>query len=217
MDVHKFYTLGEEVANVITHGIGLLLSVAALTLMLVFAGISADPWIIVGVAIFGVAMLLTYLASTLYHALPHPNLKKTLRVIDHCAIFVLIAGTYTPFLLGPMRDAWGLPLLVLMWTAALGGCVFKIFTTGKMEWFSTALYVLMGWAAIFALKPALENIPPGALWLLLLGGLAYTGGVAFYLWNRLPYNHAIWHVFVMAGSTVHFFSVFYFVIPANVA
>lgn len=216
MKASNFYTLGEEIANVVTHGLGLALSVAGLVMLVIFAATGADPWVIVSVSIFGVTLLLTYLASTLYHALPHPDLKKNLRILDHCAIFLLIAGTYTPFLLVPMRDAWGLPLLVLMWTAALGGCIFKIYNTGKFEWVSTALYVAMGWAAVLALKPALQNIPPGALWLLFVGGLAYTGGVVFYLWNRLPYNHAIWHVFVMAGSTIHFLSVFYFVIPPNV-
>lgn len=209
----RLYSIGEEIANAMTHGIGALLSVAGLTLLVVFAAMGADPWVMVGVTVFGVTMLIMYLASTLYHALPHPDMKRIMRVADHCAIYLLIAGTYTPFLLVHMRGNWGVPLLVLMWGMALCGCIFKIFTTGKLEKLSTAFYIGMGWVAVAAFKPTVESIPAAALLLMFLGGLAYTSGVIFYHWERLPYSHAIWHCFVMAGTFVHFMAVFFWVLP----
>jgi len=219
MTVHSEYSLGEEIANSITHGIGVLLSVAALTLMVVYAAMAADPWCTISVGVFGTTLVLMYLASTLYHALPHPRVKRLFRKIDHCAIYLLIAGTYTPFLLVHMRGPWGWSLFAAIWTVAAAGCLFKfhfIDQCANQIWWdriSTALYVAMGWTIVVALKPTLELVPMPALILMALGGLAYTGGTIFYLWQRLPYNHAIWHLFVLAGSTFHFFAVFFFVVP----
>ncbi len=207
----KHYTVGEEIANSLTHGLGTGLSIAALTLMVVFAAYSADPWRIVGVTIFGVSMVLLYLASTLYHAFPQPSVKRVLRVFDHCAIYLLIAGTYTPFLLVNMRGPWGWTLLVILWATAILGCAFKAFHTGRWDKTATLLYIVMGWTIVIALKPAVESVPVGAIVLMLLGGLAYTSGVGFYLWQRLPYHHAIWHVFVLGGSIFHFLAIFFFI------
>ena len=212
-------SLGEEIANSVTHGIGALLSVAGLTMLVVYAAMAADPWVTVSVSVFGTTLVLMYLASTLYHALPHPNVKRIFRKIDHCAIYLLIAGTYTPFLLVNLRGPWGWSLFGVLWGIAILGCLFKVAfidAGAHLSWWdnvSTGLYVAMGWAIVVALKPTLELIPHPALLLMALGGLAYTGGVVFYLWQRLPYNHAIWHLFVIAGSALHFFAIFFFVIP----
>jgi len=205
------YTVAEEVANSLTHGLGAVLSAAGLTGLVVYAAMGADPWRIASVTVFGVTLLLTYVASTLYHAIPHPSAKDILRVLDHCAIFLLIAGTYTPFALVSMRGPWGWTLFTILWTCAIAGCIFKLFFTGRWEKLSTAMYVAMGWMAIIAIKPAIEMIPPGALGFVVLGGLLYTVGVAFYVWERLPYNHAIWHVFVLGGSAAHFVAVLFWV------
>jgi len=214
------HSIGEEIANSVTHGIGALLSVAGLTMLVVYATMAADPWVTVGVSVFGSTMVLMYLASTLYHALPNPNVKRLFRKLDHCAIYLLIAGTYTPFLLVNLRGPWGWSLFGVLWTIALAGCLFKVAfidAGAHLGWWdkvSTGLYVAMGWAIVIALKPTIELVPHPALLLMALGGLAYTGGVVFYLWQRLPYNHAIWHLFVIAGSALHFFAVFFFIIPA---
>ncbi len=220
MSARVEYSLGEEIANSITHGVGALLSVAGLTLMVVYAVMSSDPWCIVSVSVFGATLVLMYLASTLYHAVPHPQVKKLFRKLDHCAIYLLIAGTYTPFLLVNLRGPWGWSLFVALWFIAVTGCLFKLFFIdhgAHLKWWdkvSTGLYIAMGWAIVIALKPTLELVPMPALLLMALGGLAYTGGTVFYLWQRLPYNHAIWHLFVLAGSTFHFFAVFFFVVPS---
>lgn len=207
----KVYTLAEEAANAITHGLGAVLSMAGLTMLVIVAAVTQDPYRIIGVTVFGVTMLLMYLASTLYHALPHPPVKRVMRIVDHCAIYLLIAGTYTPFMIVSMRGTWGWSLFLVLWGAAVLGCFFKMFFTGRYEFLSTAMYVAMGWVAVIALKPALEMIPPGALLLLLLGGIAYTGGVVFYVIDRIPYNHAIWHCCVMAGTAIHFAAVYFFI------
>lgn len=207
----KVYTLAEEIANAVTHGIGAIFSVVGLSVLVLVAAVTQDPYRVIGVTVFGVTMLLMYLASTLYHALPHPPVKRVLRIADHCAIYLLIAGTYTPFMIVSMRGIWGWTLFGILWGAAMMGCIFKMFFTGKFDFLSTMMYVAMGWVAIIALKPALEMIPMGALLLLLIGGLAYTSGVVFYIWDRCPYNHAIWHCFVMAGTAVHFAAVYFFI------
>lgn len=208
----KHYTVGEEVANAITHAVGVVLSVVALILLVVYASFEGDAWRIVGVSIFGSALILLYMASTLYHALPQPSLKRIMRILDHSAIYVLIAGTYTPFLLGIMRSTWGWVLFGVLWGAAVAGIVFKLFCIGRFDKISTLFYVAMGWAIVVAIKPAVELVPVGGMVLMLIGGLAYMGGVIFYLWDRLPYNHAIWHLFVLAGSATHFAAIFAFAI-----
>ena len=211
------YTVKEEIASSITHGLGIVFSVVGLVVLVALAVSEADPWRIVSAAVFGASMIILYLASTLYHALPWPSVKAVMRVFDHCAIYVLIAGTYTPFLLVSMRGPWGWSLLVVMWGIAVVGCAFKAFHTGKFDRRSTALYVAMGWMIVVALKPALTMVPPGAMVLMAVGGAAYTGGVFFYACNRIPYNHAIWHGFVLAGTIAHFFAILYYVVLNPVA
>jgi hemolysin III len=205
------YSLREEFFNSLTHGVGAAFSVAALTLMVVFAVFGADPWRIVSVSIFGATLIILYLASTLYHAFQHPVIKRYLRVFDHCSIYLLIAGTYTPFLLVSLRGPWGWSMFALLWSCAVAGCVFKMFCIGRWDKLATLMYVAMGWLVLIALKPVIDAVPVGALLLMLVGGLAYTGGVVFYLWDRIPYNHAIWHLFVLGGSLAHFFAIFFYI------
>ncbi len=208
----KEYTVREEIASSVTHGLGIVFSVVGLVVLVSLSVGMADPWRIVSTAIFGASMIILYLASTLYHAIPWPSVKSVMRVFDHCAIYLLIAGTYTPFLLVSLRGPAGWTLLVVMWGIAVIGCAFKAFHTGKFDRLSTAAYVAMGWMIIFAIKPALELIPLGAMVLMALGGLAYTAGVFFYACNRIPYNHAIWHGFVLAGTVTHFFAILFYVV-----
>jgi len=208
-------TRGEEIANSILHGIGAGLSVAALSILVVLASLKGDPWRIVSFSIYGAALVLLYLMSTLYHGLPYPRAKRVFRRLDHAAIYLLIAGTYTPFTLVTMRGTWGWTLFGIVWGMALAGVVFKAFFISRFEVLSTFLYVAMGWCVVVAIKPLLTALPPGALPWNICRGLAYTGGVVFYLWDRKPYFHTVWHLFVMAGSAFHFFSMLFFVLPGR--
>ena len=202
------YTLGEEIANSISHGIGTLLSIAGLVVMVVLAVTHGDAWHVVSFSIFGATLIVLYLASTLYHSLPMPRVKQILKRLDHSAIFLLIAGTYTPFMLVSLRGAWGWSIFGVVWGLALAGILLKIFfSISKYEKASVGLYVFMGWLCVIAAKQFLANVPQVSLILLVFGGLSYTIGVVFYVWDRLPYNHAVWHLFVLGGSIFHFFSV----------
>jgi hemolysin III len=214
-DKEPRYTLGEEIANAVTHGLGAIVGVVALTLMVVYATLGGDPWRIVSVSIFGGTLILLYVASTLYHALPFQKTKRVFRVMDHCAIYFLIAGTYTPFLLVNMRGPWGWSLFGVLWGIAVAGCFYKIFCLGKWEILSTLAYIAMGWAAVVAFKPAVTMIPFPAIVLIAIGGIAYTAGTIFYAWDRLPYNHMIWHLFVLLGSTLHWIAVLLFVVSVS--
>ncbi len=207
------YSIGEEIAHAVTHGLGAVLSVAGLTILVAYATLYGEARHVVGSAIFGATLVLMYTASALYHSIPLPRAKQVLRVIDHSSIYLLIAGTYTPFALVTLHGPWGWSLLVVTWSLALGGVVFKIFLTGRFEKLSLAIYLAMGWCAIIAIKPLLLSLETGGLLLVLAGGLSYTGGVAFYVWERLRYHHAIWHAFVLAGSVLHYFAVLFYVIP----
>lgn len=198
----------EELANALTHGVGAVAAVAGATVLIVLAALRGDGWQLGGAIVFGVSLLLLYLASTLYHAVPHPVAKRRLKVFDHCAIFLLIAGTYTPFTLVGLRGAWGWSLFGSVWALAAAGIVFKLFFTGRFRALSTAIYVAMGWVALVAIEPMLQRLSAGTLAWLLAGGVAYTAGTAFYHSRRLPYAHAVWHLFVLAGSTCHFAAVF---------
>lgn len=209
----KLYTLGEEVAHAITHGLGVVLSIAGLTVLVARASLYGDAWHIVAVSIFGATLVLMYTASTLYHSIPLPRAKHVLRVIDHSLIYFLIAGTYTPFTLVTLRGPWGWSLFGLTWGLAIAGVIFKIFATGRFEKVSLAIYLGMGWCAIAAIQPLLQNLEPGGLALMLAGGLTYSGGVAFYVWRRLRYHHAIWHLFVLIGSVLHYFAILFYVVP----
>jgi len=213
---HKHYSVAEEVMNSVTHGIGIVLSIAGLVWLILRAARMVDALGIVSVIVFGVSLLLLYLASTLYHAIPWSNVKRVFRVFDHCAIYLLIAGTYTPFLLVSMRGPWGWSFFGILWGIACVGCAFKAFFTGRFDRVSTAMYVAMGWMVLVAIKPAILYIPTGALLMMALGGLAYTFGVFFYVYNRIPFNHAIWHCFVMAGSAIHFFAIIIYVLDKPV-
>lgn len=197
----------EEIANTVTHGIGLLLSVAGFVVLLVFAILRGTAWHVVACSIYGATLICLYSASTLYHAAVSARLKRALRIFDHSAIYLLIAGTYTPFLLLNLRGPWGWSLFGAIWGLALAGILFKFWFVGHWEHLSTAIYVLMGWLALIATKPVLAHVPSTTLLWLLAGGLFYSGGVIFYVWKRLPYSHAVWHVFVLAGSTCHYFAV----------
>jgi hemolysin III len=210
------YGQGEEIANSVTHGIGLLLAIIALVVMLYFAGTYGNSWHLVSCSIFGVTLIFAYTTSTLYHSIPQAGPKRILRIFDHAAIYLLIAGTYTPFALISLHGPWGWSLLGTTWGLALTGVLGKIFIPKKLAGFSTLLYIAMGWVVIVAIRPMLANVEPGGLILLLAGGLAYTGGVIFYAWERMPYNHMVWHLFVMAGSTLHFFAILFYVIPGPV-
>jgi len=213
-DVRESCSLGEEIASSITHGLGAGLSVAGLTVLVLLATLYGDVWQVVGFSIYGSTLIVLYLASTLYHSFQNLRAKRVFRVIDHAAIFLLIAGTYTPFLLISMRGVWGWTLLGIVWGLALLGVGFKIFFTHRFPVGSTLAYVLMGWLGVIAWKEAVAHIPAGGLVWLGLGGVAYTVGVIFYAWKRLPYNHAIWHVFVLAGSICHYLAVLLYLSPS---
>ena len=207
------YSLSEEIASSVTHGIGVLLALAALSVLVVYAVLRGTAWHVVSCAVYGTTLVLMFAASTLYHSLPWPRSKAILKIIDHSAIYLLIAGTYTPFLLVSLRGPWGWSLFGVVWGLALVGVGFKVFFAGRFKLISTLVYVGMGWMVVVAIKPLYQSLPLGGLLWLVAGGLFYTFGTIFYLWRRLPYNHAIWHAFVFAGSLCHFFSVMLYVIP----
>lgn len=199
-------SVGEEIANSVSHGVGFL-AVLAGTPFLVLGAIPNGASSIVGASVFAATMAVLYLASTLYHALPDSRAKRVLRIVDHGAIFLLIAGTYTPFTLGILRGAWGWALFGTVWGLALAGIVFKVVGGLRFPVASTAIYVAMGWLVVVAIQPLWERMPPAGLLWLLAGGLAYTGGVAFYTLERVRYSHFLWHLCVLAGTACHFFAV----------
>lgn len=205
----------EEIASSITHGIGLLLSIAGFVVLLVFALLRGTAMHILGCSIYGATLVCLYAASTLYHAMLSPRIKRALRIFDHSAIYLLIAGTYTPFLLLYLRGPWGWSLFGVVWGLAFAGIVFKFWFVGHFEYLSTALYLLMGWLVIVAAKPLLTHVPTPTLLWLLAGGVFYTSGVLFYAWKRLPYSHAVWHLFVLAGSVCHYCAVLRTVLDAR--
>jgi hemolysin III len=211
------YALGEEIANATVHGLGVLLSVAGLAVLATLASLRGDVWHVVSCSVFGATLVLLYATSTLYHAAVGYQHRRVLRILDHSAIFLLIAGTYTPFTLVSLRGPWGWSLFGVIWGLAVLGIIFKVTMLRRWTGASVALYLAMGWAAIVAFKPLIAAVSPGGLVLIALGGLAYTVGVVFYAWERLPYNHAVWHVFVLAGSVFHFFAVLFYVIPTPAA
>ncbi len=207
------YSTGEEIANSVTHGVGLILAIAGLAVLTAFASRLGNAWHVVSCTIFATTLILQYTFSTLYHSIQLPRAKSVLRVFDHSAIFLLIAGTYTPFMLVNLRGTWGWTLFGIVWTLAILGVLFQVSLLRRWQGISLALYIGMGWVVVIAIKPMIASVAPGGLILLLLGGLAYTSGVVFYLWERLRYNHAIWHGFVLTGSILHFFAVLFYVIP----
>ncbi len=209
----KSFSLAEEIANSITHGLGVLLSVAGLTLLVTFAAHQADVWRVVSFSIYGTTLVLVFLASTLYHSFQHPKAKRIFKTIDHCSIYVFIAGSYTPFLLVSMRSTMGWALFSVIWILAVAGIIFKVTFGLRFEKLSIGTYMFMGWLVLVASSELMNKLPLGGIYWLLAGGLVYTSGVLFYLWERLPFNHAIWHIFVLVGSVCHFLSVYLYVLP----
>jgi len=207
------YSIKEEIANSVTHGVGLILAIVGLGVLIAFASRLGNAWHVVSCTIFATTLILQYTFSTLYHSIQLPRAKSVMRVLDHSAIFLLIAGTYTPFMLVNLRGAWGWTLFGVVWTLALLGVLFQVSLLRRWQGISLSLYIGMGWVVVIAIKPMLDAVAPGGLILLLLGGLAYTSGVFFYLRKSLRYHHAIWHGFVLAGSILHFFAVLFYVIP----
>lgn len=208
------YPVAEEAANVITHGLGAILSVAALTLMVVFASLNAGALEVVASAIFGVTLVLLYLASAVYHAFSWSRHSKLLELFDHCGIYLLIAGTYTPYALLGLSTAWGWSIFGVAWGMAIIGIAFKLYAgPDRFIGISTLSYLVMGWVGAIAAWPMIQTAPEGALWFVLAGGISYSVGVIFYIWRRLPFSHAIWHLFVLGGSALHFLGVFFYLIP----
>lgn len=207
------YSLGEEIANSVTHGVGGLLAIAGLAVITTLAALRGDVWHVVACSIYGGTLVLLYTSSTLYHSIQAPRAKVVLRAIDHSAIFLLIAGTYTPFTLVSLRGPWGWTLFGIIWGLAALGIVFQVSMLRRWPALQVLLYIGMGWVVVIAAKPLLGAVPTGGLVLMAAGGLAYTGGVAFYVWRRLPYHHAVWHLCVLTGSALHFFAILFYVVP----
>lgn len=207
------YSLGEEIAHAVTHGIAIPLSIAGLAVLVAFSALYGNAWHITSSSIYGASLILCFTASTLYHSISHPRVKRILQQIDHATIFLLIAGTYTPFALVNLREGWGWWLFGTVWSIAIIGMIFELFTRQRYPRVSLALYLGLGWLALVAIKPMLESVGGGGLALLVAGGLFYSLGVVFYAWERLAYNHAVWHLFVLVGSALHFFAVLFYVVP----
>jgi hemolysin III len=207
------YSIAEEITHSITHGTGLLLAIAGLAVLTSFASLYGDAWHIVSCSIYGATLIFMYMSSTLYHGIPIPAAKKVLKFIDHSAIYLLIAGTYTPFTLVSLRGTWGWALFGTVWGLALLGLILQATPLRRNGKLRVALYIIMGWVIVVAAQPLASSISVGGLSLLLLGGLAYTIGVVFFAWESLHFNHAIWHLFVLAGSALHFFAILLYVIP----
>lgn len=206
----------EELANGITHGIGLVLSVVGLAVLVFLSVMRGNAWHIVGCTTFGVSLVLLYTASTMYHSFRTPRWKRILKTLDHTAIYLLIAGTYTPFTLVNLRGFWGWTLFTLVWSLSVFGILWKIFNVDRYQIISTLIYIAMGWLVVIAIKPLFLGIPLSGIAWLAAGGLFYTIGVIFFAANRIPYNHAIWHIFVLAGSICHYIAVMLYVLPPRI-
>ncbi|WP_297091346.1 hemolysin III family protein [uncultured Draconibacterium sp.] len=206
---YRSLSLGEEIFNSITHGIGTLLSIAALVLLVVFAAIKGNVWHVVSFSIFGSTLVLLYLSSTLYHSFTKEKLKNLFVRFDHAAIFLLIAGTYTPFVLTTIRGALGWTLFGIIWALAITGVVIRSIYLTRFRKLMVGIYLAMGWMFLMAIGPIVKNLPGSSIAFLFIGGGCYSIGVIFYAWRNLKYGHGIWHLFVLAGSIMHFFSVLY--------
>ena len=210
--VRRLYTLGEEIANSLTHGLGTGLAIAALVILVAFAVPAHDGYKLAAAIVYGVTLVLQYAASTLYHALPQPRAKHVFKILDHCGIYLLIAGTYPPFCLVTLREANGWWLFGVIWGLAILGIVLESFWVYRPRWVSVLLFLGMGWLVVTSIGPLVDNLAPGGLWLLVAGGLAYTVGTAFYVLERIHYMHAVWHLWVLVGSVLHFLAVLLYVI-----
>ncbi len=205
----RTYSSNEELAHAISHGVGVLIGVAVLSLLVVFSSLRKSAWEVVSCAIYGTTFILLYLGSTLYHAAKNPHARRMLKIVDHSAIYLLIAGTYTPFALAPLRGGLGWTIFGAIWGSALLGIAFKVFFTGRFKAVSLISYLFMGWFCVIAVKPLYRELTPEGFIFLVVGGLCYTVGAIFYAWRALPWSHAIWHLFVLAGSVFHFFSILF--------
>lgn len=203
------YDPAEELAHSVTHGIGFLLGIAVLVLLVVFSSLRKGAWEVVSCSIYGVTFILLYLGSTLYHSARRPQVRRVFKVIDHSAIYLLIAGTYTPYALAPLRGALGWSIFGAIWGSALVGIFFKVFFTGRFKAVSLCSYLFMGWFCIIAVKPLYRELTTAGFVFLAAGGLCYTVGAVFYAWKSLKWSHTVWHVFVLAGSLCHFFSILF--------
>jgi hemolysin III len=208
----RHYSLGEEIANSLTHGVGVGLAIAALVLLVAFAVLTHDGYRLASAIAYGVALILAYLASAFYHGVPHPRAKPVLKIIDHCGIYLLIAGTYTPFCLVTLRHANGWWLFGVIWGLAVVGIAAEAFWTYRPRWLSALVYLAMGWLVVVSFGPLVASLAPGGFRLLAAGGLAYTIGTAFYVLQRFRYMHTVWHFWVMAGSACHFLAVLLYVV-----
>lgn len=209
----KYYPLAEEVANTIIHGIGMILGIIGLVLMLNQAGkTDASIIAITSYTLYGSSIILLYLASTLYHAVPHLPAKRWLKKIDHCAIYLLIAGTYTPFLLIGLASQLARGLMIFIWFMAAIGILFKLIFAHRFRIVSLITYLCMGWLSLIVIYQLIQNLPIGGVMLLAMGGIIYSLGVVFYVWERIPYNHAIWHGFVLSGTICHFLAIYLYII-----
>jgi len=204
-----------ELANSATHGMGLALSVAGCAVLVTLAALRGNAWHIVACSIYGGTLVCLYGASTVYHSVRSRRLKRILRIVDHSTIYLLIAGTYTPFTLVLLKGGWGWTLFGLVWGLSLAGILLKVWFVDRLPVVSTLVYVALGWLVIIAIKPVVALVPLAAILWLLAGGLLYTAGVGFFAWQKLPYHHAIWHLFVLGGSVCHYFAVLYYVVPAK--
>lgn len=207
------YGRKEEIANAITHGIGALLSVAGLVLLIVFSSLKGTAWHVVSFTIYGVSMLLLYSCSTLVHSFKEGKVKDLFEFFDHSSIYIYIAGTYTPFMLVAVRGGLGWSLFGIVWGIAIVGVIFKAFFVKRFLFMSTIFYLIMGWLIVIAWGPLTAAIPSVGMTLLVSGGILYSLGTIFYVWRGFPYHHAIWHLFVLAGSVTHFFAVLLYLLP----
>ena len=206
------YTLGEEIFNSISHGVGVLLSIAALVLLIVFAAISGNGYSLAAGIVYGISLVLLYSMSMVYHIVQNEKGKAVMRIFDHCSIFVLIAGTYTPYLLVSLDKTLGWVMFGIIWGMAVLGIILNSINLEKFKVFSLICYIVMGWAIIFTIKPIVQNIPPMGVFLLLLGGIIYTVGIIFYILKKYKYMHSVWHLFVLLGSVCHYLSILLYVI-----
>jgi len=212
------YTFAEEMANGLTHAFGIVLSVAGLFVLMAAASLHGTGAIgLVSCAIYGITLIVLYTSSTAYHFVTRPRTKRRLRILDHLAIFLLIAGTYTPFVLIALRGVWGWALFAIVWSLAAIGTLIELSQASRYRKVMVALYIAMGWVGLIAIKPLVAAIAPAGLWLLFGGGVSYTLGVVFYRWHSLRYHHAIWHLFVLGGSVLQYLAVLYYVIPIRAA
>lgn len=210
----SIYSTSEEIANAVTHGVAALMSIAGLAILVGFAvAYSGSPTVITAVSVFGASMIFLYVASTLYHAIPNPKAKQILQRLDHSMIFVLIAGSYTPFCLVTLKGVTGIGLCIAVWSIAIVGIALQGVLIKQSKWLNSLLYLTMGWLVLLVIEPLIESLPNTGLWLLTAGGLSYSLGVIFYVWKTLPYSHAIWHLFVFAGTVLQFLAVLLYVIP----